>query len=389
MTTEAPPLRQARAAVAGTFFVHGLLFASWAPHIPHVKAHLRIGDATLGTALLGAPAGSVSAMVIAGLLLPRLGSRALVRVCLAGYCLSGPLVGWADSAGSVGGLFGALFVWGAFQGTLDVSMNTQAITVEHARRRPLMNGMHASWGLGAFAGAGLGTLGVQLGVSLTTQLAVEGAVVLVAVGSSTLWLLVDPPHEPHGRTARRRVSGALLLLGAMAFASMLAEGASADWSSVYLRDSLGSGVSGLAYTVFTLAMVVVRLLGNRLLARAHADVLLPVLAGTAAVGFGVALAIGTTPVALVGFGVLGLGLGMVMPTAFGAAGRLPGMHPGVSVAVASGLGWAGFVCGPPLIGHLAGATSLPVALGVIPALAAFIAIAARRVPVLHAVASAD
>ena len=381
---------KARVAVAATFFVHGLLFASWTPHIPHVKAHLHVGDATLGTALLGAPAGSVTAMVVAGLLLPRLGSRTLVRICLTGYCLAGPLVGLA---GSVGGLFAALFVWGAFQGTLDVSMNTQAITVEHAHGRPLMNGMHAAWGLGAFAGAGLGTLGVQAGLSLTDQLAVGGLLSLLVVGTLTLRMLPDPPHERRvrepGRSRWPRPSGLLLVLGAMAFASMLAEGASADWSAVYLRDSLGSGVAGLGYTAFTLAMVTVRLLGNQLLARASAHVLLPVLAGMAAVGFAAALLIGTAPAALVGFVLLGLGLGMVMPTAFSAAGRLPGRHPGVSVAIASGLGWAGFVCGPPLIGHLAGATSLPAALGVIPVLAAFIAVAAGRVPVLRTVRSAD
>ena len=376
-------MRRAQVAVLATFFVHGLLFASWAAHIPHVKARLEAGDATLGLALLGAPAGSVCAMALAGYLVPRLGSRRMVRLCLIGYCLSGPLVGLA---GSVPGLFGALFLWGGFQGTLDISMNTQAITVERHRGRPLMNGMHAGWGLGAFAGTGLGTLGVALGVTLSWQLLVVGTAALAVVGWLTASLLADagehrPVERPRGTTGL--LSAPVLLLGAIAFASMLCEGAAADWSSVYLRDSLGSGAPGLGYTAFALAMVAVRLGGNRLLDRLPAQVLLPLLAAVATAGFGAALLAASAPVGIAGFFLLGIGVGTVVPTAFSAAGRLPGLHPGVSVAAVSGLGWAGFVCGPPLIGQLAGALTLPVALAIVPLLTAFIAVATRQVVALR------
>jgi MFS family permease len=375
------PLRRAQIAVATTFVLHGLLFASWTAHIPHVKADLRVGDARLGLALLGAPVGSVIAMMIAGLLIPRIGSRRLVQVSLVGYCLSGPLAGLV---GSVGGLFGALLVWGLFQGMLDVSMNTQAITVEGQRRRPLMNGLHAGWSIGAFVGAGAGTLAVALGVTLSCQLLVLGSVALLVAGRLSFWMLADAPTERTPTRAEggaRRISSAMLLLGAIAFASMLCEGAAADWSSVYLRDDLGSGVPGLGYTAFALAMVTVRLFGNRLLDRYRADVLLPAFAAVTTVTFAVALAVGSVPFAVAGFFILGLGVGTVIPTMFSAAGQLPGMHPGVGVAAVSGIGWAGFVCGPPIIGALAGATSLPLALGVVPLLTAFIAIAARRIPV--------
>jgi fucose permease len=177
----------------------------------------------------------------------------------------------------------------------------------------------------------------------------------------------------------------MVLLGAVAFASMLCEGAAADWSSVYLRDSLGSGsaVSGLGYAAFALAMVVVRIFGDRLLRRFPAHELLPALAALTTVTFAIALVVASVPTAIVAFFVLGLGVGTVIPTAFSAAGRLPGVHPGVGVAAVSGLGWAGFVCGPPVIGQLAGATSLPVALAAVPILTAVIAIATRRVTALR------
>jgi MFS family permease len=386
-------LRRAAAAVAVTFFVHGFLFASWAAHIPHIKARLGVDDGGLGLALLGAPAGSVTAILIAGYLVPRFGSRRVLQAGLIGYCFSGPFVGLV---GSVAGLFAALFVWGAFQGLLDISMNTQAITVERARRRPLMNGMHASWSIGAFAGAGLGTVSVALGVTLTPQLLVAGTVAAAVAGWLSVRMLLDA-GEPRDRaedgpaSRGRTVSPAMLLLGSITFASMLCEGAAADWSSVYLRDSLGSGAAagGLGYTGFALAMVAVRIFGDRLLRRYPADVLLPLLATVTSVGLGAALLIGTEWAGITGFFLLGLGLGAVVPTAFSAAGRLPDIHPAVGVAGVSGLGWAGFVFGPPIIGQLSAAVSLPVALGLLPLLTAFIAVATRRVAALRHPAGLD
>jgi fucose permease len=377
-------VHRATVAVAVTFFVHGMLFASWTAHIPHVKAHLGIDDGTLGLALLATPIGSSAAMWVAAYLLPRVGSTAVLRVALVGYCAAGPFVGFA---GSVPAFAVALFFWGAFMGALDTSMNTQALSVEHSRRRPLMNGMHAAWGVGAFAGGGIGSLGVAIGLGLGRQLVILGVLVALGVGWLSLSLLSDPVHDPgpHAERRPRRIPAPLLLLGVVAFASMLCEGAAADWSGVYLHDSLGGAraVSGIGFTGFALAMVLVRFFGNRLLARHPADVLLPALAGATCVGFSIALIIGSVPAGIVGFFLLGLGVGTVVPTAFSAAGRLPGVHPGVGVATVSGLGTAGFVLGPPVIGQVANATSLPLALGLVPVLLALIAVATRRVRALH------
>jgi MFS family permease len=439
--------RPQRAATFATFISHGLLFASWAAHIPHVKAHLGLTDADLGLALLGAPVGSVLAMLACTRLLPRLGSRRMVQISLLGYCAAGPLVG---IAGSLPLLFGALFCWGAFQGTLDVSMNTQAVAVERAEGRPLMPGFHASWSIGAFAGAGIGAAGVALGISLTQQLLLLAVPVLAICGPLTLRMLSDAdraratgsaretgvdrpagtarepartrgagsareqartsgtgtasepgrpretdtagdaPAIPHSgrRAAGRlalRVPVPVLILGAIAFASMLCEGASADWGSVYLHGSLGASaaVAGLAYTAFSLTMVVVRLSGNRLLARFRPYRLLPALAALAAAGFTAGLIIGGIAATIAGFGCLGIGLALVVPSVNSASGRLPGRSPGAAIAMVSSFGWAGFVFGPPIIGELASATSLATALAVLPVLVACIVVATARARALR------
>jgi len=378
-------MRWPRIAVTSVFVVHGLLFASWTAHIPDVKAHLGLTDGTLGFALLGAPVGSVIAMIAASWLLPRVGSRAVVRVALVGYCAAGPLVGLT---GSLPALFAALFAWGAFQGTLDVAMNTQAIAVERTGGRILMSGLHGSWSIGAFAGAGIGALAVAAGITLSLQLLVMGTIALLVAGLLTVRMLPaaaehpanpdscagNPDAGPRPRVKVSRWSGGMVMLGAIAFASMLCEGAIADWGAVYLSGPLhASGVvPGLGYTAFSLAMVTVRLSGNRLLTRFRPDRLLPALAAVATLGFAAALVIARPPAALAGFCCLGIGLASVVPAVFSAAGRIPGLPAGTAVATASACGWAGFVCGPPVIGRLASWASLPIALGLLPLLTAFV-----------------
>ena len=373
--------RSPRIAVTAVFVAHGLLFASWTAHIPHVMRHLGLSDGTLGIALLGAPAGSVAAMLLASYLIPRLGSRRVVQVALVGYCATGPLVGLT---GSLAALFGALFIWGAFQGTLDVAMNTQAIAVERAGRSVLMSGLHGSWSIGSFAGAGIGALAVGAGLGLTPQLLILGTIALLGAGLLTSRMLPDATGRPGAerpRTGTRsasRWSGGMMLLGAIAFAGMLCEGASADWASVYLSGPLHATgvVPGLGYAAFALAMVTVRLSGNRLLRRFRPSRLLPVLAAVATAGFAAGLAIGRPAAAIAGFVFLGIGLASVIPAVFSAAGRIAGLHPGTAVATVSACGWTGFVCGPPLIGHLASLASLPLALGLLPFLTAFVAVGA-------------
>jgi hypothetical protein len=313
------------------FLAHGLLFASWTAHIPLVKARLGLSDGTLGLALLGAPVGSVSATVAAGFLLPRLGSRRVIRICLVGYCLLGIALGQARSLPA---LFCALLGWGLFQGLLDVSMNTQAITVERRQGRPLMSGLHGCWSIGSFVGAGAGTLGVALGLSLSTQMAVLGLPTLGVTWLLATRMLSDsaplPAVAPAGADgpgadgpaplapAARRLSRVVLLLGVIAFASMLCEGATADWGSVYLHGSLHTSttVAGLGYATFSFAMVTVRLSGNRLLSRFSPRRILPVLAAVATVGFAAGLAGHDTASSLIGFATLGLGLGSIVPAVF-------------------------------------------------------------------------
>jgi len=366
--------------VIAVFFVHGFLFASWTAHIPELQQHLGLSDGKLGLALLGAPVGSVLAIAVAAHILPRVGSRSTVRLALLGYCVSGPFIGLT---GSFGTFFFAFLLWGFFQGLLDASMNTQAIAVERFSGRVLMPGFHGSWSSGALVGAVTGAGAVALGLSLSGQLLILSIPCLLAVGWLSTRMISDQRVGDELAAAKDRGEKRLgvwqrdlLVLGGIAFADMLCEGAAADWAAVYLHDSLHTVpfVAGLGFAIYALAMLVIRLSGNRLFTRFAAHRLLPVLAVVATLGFAGGLVLANPVGVLIGFALLGAGLGSVVPMTLRAAGAVGNVDTGRAVATVAGCGWAGYVVGPVVIGAIASATTLHFALYLIPLLTGVVAV---------------
>lgn len=370
-------LRRAKIGVTAAFVAHAVLFSSWAAHIPRVKAELGLSDAALGTALFGAPVGSVAATLLSHWALPRWGSPRLVRVTVAGYAAAGAAVGLARSGAW---LFGVLAVWGFFQGALDVAMNTQAAAVERRARAPIMSRFHGMWSVGALAGALIGAACVGAGVGLLPQLAVLGVLVVAVVETLTRRLIADEAGGPEpGAGARRRawMTPAVGVLAAVAFSSFLCEGAATDWSATYLRDVVGAGpgVAACSYAAYTCAMVVTRFGAVRLHSRVSGRVLLPALALFAAVAMAVTLATADPVVSVAGFAALGAGVALLVPTAFSAAYSASGA--GSAIAIVAATGWVGYLLGPPLIGHLAGWVGLAGALVIIPVMLAAAGLAIR------------
>jgi MFS family permease len=381
-----PALRRSRRAVTVAFATQAIPFASWTAHIPLVAERLRLDDGALGTALLGAPIGSVLAMMITGWLLPRVGSAVIVRVTAVGYLGSGVVIGLADD---VVALFAVLALWGAFQGALGVAMNTQGVAVERAYGRPIMSGLHAGWSIGALLGALIGSAAVAAGLPLLPQLVSLGVVLVVVNLLAGRHLLAGDRRQPddRGRAGAQRdrvFSPMVLLLGGIALACMLCEGAAADWSAKYLHGSLGAsaGFAGLAYAGYAAAMLTARLAGGWLLTRYRPRSVLPALSAAATLAMAVALLVGHPVPAVLAFAVLGLGLASVVPSAFTAAGLLSRGHAGGAIATVSAMGWVGFMIGPPAIGHLADRFSLPVALIAVPVLTAVITAGIRFGPML-------
>jgi fucose permease len=208
-------------------------------------------------------------------------------------------------------------------------------------------------------------------------------------------------HDPdtrQGKSEGRRgvFQRDLIVLGGIAFADMLCEGAAADWAAVYLRNSVHTApvVAGMGFAIYALAMLVVRLSGNRLFTRFSAHRLLPLLAVMATLGFAGGLVIARPVSVLIGFALLGAGLGSVVPMIIRAAGAVGNVDTGRAVASVAGCGWAGYVVGPVVIGAIASSTTLHTALFLIPVLTSIVAVGTwtakgvRRAALLPALRSA-
>lgn len=379
-----PAARYARRANSMIFALNALIFAAWTPHIPVIKDRLGLHEGTLGLALLGAPVGALIAVFVVGSALARWGSVRVLRVTMICFAAAAPLVGLADSLPA---LFATLVIFGAGQGAMDVSMNTQAVTVEHRYGKPIMSSFHATWAAGATIGAGLGSLALAIDVPLVLQQSVLGVIMIGGMIVAGRWLYPDdhvPEAEP-GRSGGGRfswISPRLVMIAAIMFAALLCEGAAADWSPLYLRDHVGAPeeVAGLSYAAFAAAMFVGRAFGDRWVARFGGARVVAVLAAIGGAGLAVGLLTGQIGIVLAGLALYGLGLACIVPVCLSAAaveaGRT-GASAGPALALADGTGRTGFLLGPTLIGGLAHATSLPLALGVLPLFCVGIVLAAR------------
>jgi HAD superfamily hydrolase (TIGR01509 family) len=353
-----------RVAIAVAFFADGLLIGSWAARIPAVQRDAQLTNTQLGVALFAAALGALVAMPLAGWLSERVGSRRVTIVALVGGSASLFL---ASLAGSLEGVAVCLFGFGAGFGGLNVSANAQGLALERLYQRSILSSFHAAFSTGTLVGAGVGALVASLGVGPELHFGVVALVVVLVAAIGGRLLLPSEADDPRPRETLVRPPRAVFILGLAAFVTLLAEGAAADWSAVYLTSSLGAaaGLAALGYTSFSLAMVASRLAGDRLNGRFGPVALVRAGGLLAASGLVLALVGGTAAAALAGLAAMGAGLGVVVPLLFRAAGSTPGVSASVGVAAVSTLGWLGFLAGPPIIGFAAGLVGLRTALGLV------------------------
>jgi MFS family permease len=398
----ASDLARLRGALCAVFAAHGFIFASWAVRVPAIKAQTGASPAALGLALLGLSAGAVATMLLAGTLCRRFGSLPMTVVSAGLLSAALVLPALAGSALALGLL---LAVFGGAYGCLNVAMNSVAVDLVAALRRPVMPGFHAAWSFGGLAGAGLGGLlaphlsplrhlllialaglavsAVAGRVLLTRAAALAGAAAEAAPGKNgsgsadTASAKTGPTDEPGaGWRSALRTARVVGLFGLIALCAAYDEGAIGDWGALHLRQDLGAG-AGLAaagYAAFALAEASGRLAGTALLERFGRTRVLILGGLTACAGTLLASLAPDVWLALAGFAAAGLGLANLFPAAIARAGLLAGAG---GVALTSLLGYSGFLLGPVAIGFLASASGLRAGLTTLALLALAAAAIAR------------
>jgi MFS family permease len=243
--------------------------------------------------------------------------------------------------------------------------------VQRGYGRSVINSFHGTWSIGSLAGGLLGAAAAGLDVPLSVHLGVVALVLGAhAVGIRPLLLpgSDDEPADGSPGSARafpgRGALAGVAALGALAACAVVVEDAGSSWSALYLQVERGAApaVAGLGFVALSLAMTVGRFTGDRAVDRYGRRRMVQAGGVLAAAGLGAALALPSVPATLAGFALAGLGVATLVPAAYSAADELPGLRPGVGLALVNVLLRIGFLVVPPVIGVVADVTSLRVAL---------------------------
>lgn len=356
------------------FFIAGFGIAAWAPLVPYAKARAQLNEGTLGLLLLCLGVGSIIAMPVAGALASRFGCRRVLTGGTIMICLALPMLA---TVSSIPLLMAGLFLFGAGLGTVDSTVNLQAVIVERASGKTMMSGFHGLFSLGGIVGAA-GVSGL-LGLGLSPLQATLVVIVIVAVA-----LLKAGPHLlPYGSESSGPAfavpHGVVLFIGCLCFIVFLAEGAVLDWSAVFLSAERGldEAYAGLGYAAFALTMTAGRLTGDAIVRRLGATRVIVIGGSLATAGMLLATLFPAWETALLGYALVGAGCSNIVPVLYTAVGKQKVMPEHIAVPAITTLGYAGILAGPAMIGFIAHGSSLSIAFVLVAMLLAGVAISGK------------
>ena len=376
-------VRRARYAVGATFAVNGLMFANLVPRYPEIVAELGLDNAAFGAAVAAWPLGALLSGLLAGVAVTRWSSkRVIIGASLAMSALLAG-VGWASGWLALAAVFLCV---GLVDALIDIANNAQGLWVQRRIGTSIITGLHGLWSVGAVAGGLIGSVFAGLGVPVRWHLLVTGVFFAAALLVAGRFLL--PGHEPRdghpGATGpsdsaspRPRVTpgviGRLLLICLVGLAGAAGEDAGNTWGALYLTGSLhtAAAVGGAVFVAMQTTMVVGRFAGDPLVTRFGPREVSRIGGVLTVLGFGVVLAVPSVVAAVVGFGVIGLGIAVLIPLAMQAADELPGLPVGFGLAASGWMMRVGFLLTPPLVGIVADqvglrwAFALPAVLGLL------------------------
>jgi MFS family permease len=350
-----------RIAAKAIYFMLGVGSGTFAANIPRIKENLELSPGALGLALLCCSLGGFVAMQFTAPLIKRIGLRLLLAYLMPLFPLVLILIGVADSFMTLALAF-ALF--GGVTSITGIAVNAHAIDIEKAYAKTIMSSFHALFSIGGLAGAAAGGLMAAQHFSVPISLALV-AVSLSLLGAALITKLFDvtkynyaedhevieSTHKHHAGQWWRQV----ILIGCLMFICFLCEGAIADWSAIYMKQehAVGPVVAVFAYMIFNGCMTIGRLTGDKVIQRFGSIPTLIVGGMMGIVGLSVGLLSSNLVVALIGFGVIGIGLSVLVPILVSMAGNLPGGDRNAALARVSTFGSVGLMVGPGLIGLIA------------------------------------
>jgi MFS family permease len=371
-------LIKSRWAVSTIFFCYGLTFASWASRIPTIQEKFNLSESELGTLLLMLPIGSFISLPIAGFLVAKWNSFLVTRLAIILYLISLVAIAISENIFLLGVV---LFLFGLMGNMVNIAINTQAVGLEKEYKKNIMASFHGMWSLAGFFGAIIGAFMIGNAIILQYHYTIVFSASIIAAVISFKFLIKSDADQSEDKPIFAIPDKPLLLLGIIAFCSMMCEGTMFDWSGVYYKKVVNApkDILGLAYTFFMVSMAGTRFLADYFTTKFGVK---KVVFFSGVLNFSGMLILILLPgkiISLIAFFIIGAGVSSVIPLVFSLAGKSKTMSSSVALAAVSTMGFFGFLLGPPMIGYLAAWLNLQVSFSFIAVMALCVTILATQI----------
>lgn len=341
--------------VFGGFFIYSFCMGSLPPRLPDIQRAMGIEEGALGLGLIGSAVGTLISLTFAGSIVERIGYRrallTLLPVLSVVYALSvfapGPLA-----------FFLLLLPVGLVIGGVEIILNLEADRVEHQLGRRIMSRAHAFWSFGFFS-AGIISSGIaQTGLNPQLHLILMIPVVLLAV-ALVLGGYQPAPARTGGSTEASKLftapTLAIMVLVGFTLSAMIMEGAGIDWSAIYMRDQfqVEPFLAGFAVALGAFTQAAARFFGDSFIERYSPVVVSRALLSVLGLGALLVFFASSSWMALIGFGLMGIGTSVIFPLAMSAAAQRTDRPAATNVAALAQISFVAFLLGPPLLGFVA------------------------------------
>lgn len=337
------------------FFLSGFCFSTWASRIPTIKIFFDFNEAELGTVLLFMPISSLVGLPISGWLVSRYDSRVPLVFSFIFLTVSLSLIGFATTTIA---LIAAICLFSFNLRVLNISMNTQSITLQKQFDRNIVGSFHGLWSTGGIVGVGFSTILVAMKVSMSWHLVIVSVITLVATLVCYKFLIKNDRVSTGNKLILGKPDPFIIYLGMLVFLAATCEGGMFDWSGIYFKEVVNIDLFTLGYLIFMISMALSRFASDRLVERFGMPKTYIFSASFIFIGIVMAIAFPTFWPSIVGFCLVGFGTAPIIPMTYMLAGTSRKYSAGMAISIIATYGIVGMLIGPPLIGYLAHAFNL-------------------------------
>lgn len=349
-------LVQNRITISVFFFLSGFIFSTFTSRIPGLQDRFSLNNAELGILLACLPAGLISSMPFAGVIINRFSIKNILSFSCFLYLVLLVLLGFSTS---VWQLYFVLFLFGVTRTFFNVSVNTISVILQAKFEKKIINTFHGIWSFAALSGALLSL------VLIGNNVGIQSHVLVVSLGCLFFTLLYyrHIPDLVSEKSKFKLIDGkqkSLLYLGCIAFGTMFCEGIMGDWSGLYFSKvgEVSNKYYVVGYTFYLTAMLIGRFFGDKLMAKYGESNIIKFSSCLLSIGFLISILFTSPAIIVIGFLLVGFGVSCIIPITFLLSSKTNDVPVSMAISTISFMGYLGFLIGPPLIGYISNISNL-------------------------------